>query len=146
MAAGFTAENERLPAIKERLLAEAEAQLAGRELTPAIDIDAELPLSALRGEEIRWLGRLAPHGVGNPEPAFLSRGVVVAERRPVGREGEHLRLKLRDGAVAWPAIAFRQDGDGIEEGVRIDLVYSLSTDRYTADGLQLRVLDLRRAG
>lgn len=144
-AAGFTAENEKLPAIKERLIGRAEKQLAGLELAPRIDIDAELPLSSLRGEEIRWLGRLAPHGVKNPEPTFLSRNVLVAERQQVGADGQHLRLKLRDGAVAWPAIAFRQQGDGIEEGTRIDVVYSLSADRRTSDGLELRVVDLRAA-
>ncbi len=143
MAAGFTAKNEHLPEIKERLLAHAQEQLEGVELTPAIDIDAELPLSELRGEEIRWLARLAPHGVGNPEPAFLSRGVVVEERRGVGQDGAHLRLKLRAGAVLWPAIAFRQKGDGIEQGARADIVYSLSVDRMHADAMQLRVIDLR---
>ncbi|MEX1253246.1 MAG: single-stranded-DNA-specific exonuclease RecJ [Dehalococcoidia bacterium] len=145
MAAGFTAENERLPEIKERLIAHAEAQLAGADLSPAIQIDAELPLSSIRGDEIRWLARLAPHGVGNPEPTFLSRSVTVAEAQPVGADGQHLRLKLRDGAVVWPAIAFRQSGDGIEAGGRADVVFSLSAERRTADGLELRVLDLRPA-
>jgi single-stranded-DNA-specific exonuclease len=146
MAAGFTAKNEHLPAIKERLLAHAEQTLAGLDLTPSIDIDAELPLSALQGEEIRWLGRLAPYGAGNPEPIFLSRGVVVVERWLVGQNGQHLRLKLSaGGGLSWPAIAFRQQGEGIEEGTRTDLVYTLSTDRYSAGGLELRVLDLRRA-
>ncbi|MCH8995188.1 MAG: single-stranded-DNA-specific exonuclease RecJ, partial [Chloroflexi bacterium] len=143
MAAGFTAENEKLPAIKERLLAHAGETLAGLDLAPSIEIDAELPLSAIRGDEIRWLARLAPHGVGNPEPTFLSRDVLVAELRAVGADGEHLRLKLRDGAVVWPAIAFRQDGDGIEQGAKADVVYTLSADRLSAGGLQLRVLDLR---
>jgi single-stranded-DNA-specific exonuclease len=142
-AAGFTARNEHLPAIKERLLAIAGERLAGEELQPTIEIDAELPLAALRGEEIRWLARMAPHGIGNPEPTFLSRNVVVAERQNVGVDGKHLRLKLRDGAVSWPAIAFRQTGDGIEAGERIDLVYSLSADRRLSDGLELRVVDLR---
>jgi single-stranded-DNA-specific exonuclease len=144
MAAGFTAENEQLPAIKERLIAHAEAQLAGADLSPAIEIDAELPLSSIRGDEIRWLGRLAPHGVGNPEPTFLSRGVTVAEAQSVGADGQHLRLKLRDGAVVWPAIAFRQNGEGIEAGVQVDVVFSVSAERRTTDGLELRVLDLRR--
>jgi single-stranded-DNA-specific exonuclease len=144
-AAGFTTLNDNLPAIKERLLAYAERDLAGQELTPEIEIDAELPLASLRGEEIRWLARLAPFGIGNPEPVFLSRNVLVAERRAVGADGRHLRLKLRDGAVIWPAIAFRQDGAGIEEGTRADVVYSLSADRGVAGGLELRVQDLRPA-
>ncbi len=145
-AAGFTAENEQLPAIKERLVAHAEERLVGLELAPAVEIDAELPLVALRGEEIRWLGRLGPHGIGNPEPVFFSRNVLVLERQAVGADGAHLRLKLRDGAVVWPAIAFRHDGDGVEEGARVDVVYSVSADRRTSDGLELRVLDLRPAG
>lgn len=144
-AAGFTAVNDNLPAIKEHLIARAGEELRGVDLTPAIDIDAELPLASLRGEEIRWLAKLTPHGMGNPEPVFLSRDVLVAERFAVGADGAHLRLKLRDGAVLWPAIAFRQTGDGIDEGTRADVVYSLSTDRFTSDGLQLRVLDIRRA-
>jgi len=145
-AAGFTALNDNLPAIKEHLLARAAEKLAGLDLRPAVDIDAELPLASLRGEEIRWLARMAPHGIGNPEPVFLSRNVLVLERQAVGADAAHLRLKLRDGAVVWPAIAFRHDGDGIEEGTRVDVVYSLGADRMISDGLQLRVLDVRPAG
>ncbi|MCH8065538.1 MAG: single-stranded-DNA-specific exonuclease RecJ [Chloroflexi bacterium] len=141
MAAGFTAKNEHLPAIKQCLQSRAQEELAGRDLTPEIVIDAELPLSELRSEEIRWLAKLAPHGVGNPQPVFLSRGVLVTERREVGRGGAHLRLKLRDGPVIWQAIAFGQRGEGIEAGGRADLVYTLSADNR--GGLELRVLDLR---
>jgi len=144
-AAGFTARNENLPAIKEHLLAHAAGELAGLDLRPAVEIDAELPLASLRGEEIRWLAQMAPHGIGNPEPCFLSRNVLVLERQAVGADGAHLRLKLRDGAVVWPAIAFRQDGDGIEEGGCVDVVYGLGADRMISDGLELRVLDVRPA-
>ena len=108
--------------------------------------ERRLPLSELRGDEIRWLGRMAPHGGGNPEPVLLSRGVRVIERRNVGKDGGHLRLKLRDGAVSWPAIAFRQEGAGIEKEMLVDIVYALSADRLSNQGLQLRVLDLRPSG
>jgi single-stranded-DNA-specific exonuclease len=145
MAAGFTAQTDRLAEIKSRLLDHAARELANVDLTPAVDIDAELPLASLRGEEIRWLARMAPFGAANEEPRFLSRNVLVAERMQVGVDGRHLKLKLRDGAVAWPAIAFRQDGDGIDEDTRVDVVYSLSADRRTSDGLELRIEDLRVA-
>ena len=142
-AAGFTAQNDKLPAIKERLLAVAAEQLADVELTPALEIDAELPLASLRGDGSAGWPRWPPHGMGNPEPAFLSRDVLVAERSNVGVGGAHLRMRLRDGAVSWPAIAFRQPGDGIEAGSRVDLVYTIGADRMLSDGLQLRVLDVR---
>jgi single-stranded-DNA-specific exonuclease len=89
------------------------------------------------------LRKLMPHGIGNPEPVFLSRNVLVAERASVGQDGRHLRLKLRDGPVVWPAIAFRHNGDGIEQGANVDVVYCLSTDRFLEGGLQLVVRDVR---
>ncbi len=139
-AAGFTAANDRLPAIKERLVAWAAERLAGAELTPSIDVDAEIPLRKLAGEELRWLARLAPHGVGNPEPSFLSRGVPVLDCRTVGADGKHLRLKLRDGPIVWSAIAF---GLGeAEVGETTDLVYSVGADPWESGALQLVIRDL----
>ncbi|MDP2950106.1 MAG: DHH family phosphoesterase, partial [Chloroflexota bacterium] len=70
-AAGFTVANGNLAALRSGLLEEAAGELAGLELTPTLDIDAELPLGRLRGEEIRWLQRLQPFGQGNAEPLFL---------------------------------------------------------------------------
>jgi hypothetical protein len=61
----------------------------------------------------------------------------------MGADDAHLRLKLRDGAVTWPAIAFRQTGDGIVEGERADVVYTFSQDRIGNGALELRVLDVR---
>ena len=153
LAAGFTAANDRLPLIKERLLAAAGEELVGRDLVPVIDIDAELPLRELRGAEIRLLGRFGPHGIGNPEPTFLSRGVCILESWPAGPpEAGHRRLKLRDGPVVWPAIAFRlqNESEGFAggppaQGEIVDLVYTFTPDRHISDGLELRVLDLRQS-
>jgi single-stranded-DNA-specific exonuclease len=153
-AAGFTADNEALPAIKQALLEEAARELAPLDLAPTIDVDAPMPLRALRAAEIRSLGLLAPHGIGNPKPSFLSRSITVLECQAVGSDGQHLRLKLRDGPVVWPAIAFgmgeaptdsRQPAWPAsrlpEPGTLIDIVYSFSADRRRGDSLELEVLD-----
>jgi single-stranded-DNA-specific exonuclease len=145
-AAGFTAANANLPALKEGLLGQAASELAEAELSPALAIDAELPLGHLRGEDIRWLQRFQPHGQGNPEPTFLSRGVSVAEARLLGSNGQHLRLKLKDGPVTWPAIAFDMGERAVEAGQRVDVVYSLASERRGDDALELRIKDLIRSG
>ncbi len=149
-AAGFTARNENLEPLKEGLLRQAEESLAGVELVPVIDIDAALPLGALRGKEIRLLSQMGPFGQGNPEPTFLSHSVEVAECRIIGSDGKHLRLKLRDqygagGGVTWPAIAFGLGEAGVREGQRLDVVYSLAADRRD-NGLELRVKDVAPTG
>jgi single-stranded-DNA-specific exonuclease len=145
-AGGFTIRNEHLDALGPRLIEHAGRALDGFDLAPSVNIDAEWPLNALRSQEIRWLGKLQPHGVGNQEAKLLSRGVTVVESRTLGEDGRHLRLKLKDGAVAWPAIAFGWEGETPAEGSRVDIVYSLSSDRYgpseQGGALQLGVIDL----
>lgn len=156
-AAGFTAENAKLPILKQALLEHAANELAGVELAPVLDVDASLALRSLNGNLISMLSGMAPFGCANPEPTFLSRHVEVAEVKAVGENGDHLRLRLRDGKVAWPAIAFGRttvyEGGGsegaeaseLQAGQRIDVVYSFCSDRGSNGGLELRVKDFRPA-
>jgi len=102
-----------------------------------------VPLGDLDGETIRWLKHLEPFGQDNPQPVFLSRQVRVMEARAIGEDGQHLRLKLRDGRVTWPAIAFDLGGALPAAGRTVDIVYSLAADRRMADGLEIRVHDLK---
>ncbi len=145
-AAGFTVRNERIDEVRACLLGEAERELAGRELAPVLEIDCNLPLRQLRGEEIRWLARIGPFGVGNPAPTFLARNVTVVESRIVGTGDKHLKLRLRDGGVTWPAIAFDMGGFAAEPGARVDVVYCMSGDGRAEATLELRIEDMRPAG
>ena len=148
-AAGFTAENGRLPALKEALLQQASEQLAGTELLPTIDIDASLPLRRLDGQVIQLFAKLAPFGQGNPQPTFLSRDLEVSDVRTVGNGGDHLRLRLRDGRVTWPAMAFGRGAFEAQPGQRVDVVYTFSADRGARpgeQGLELRVKDIAATG
>ena len=143
-AGGFTIRNNHLEELEERLVEHAGVSLLGLDLTPTLDIDAEWPLTDLKGQEIQWLNKLQPIGQGNPEVRLLSRGVLVTEAKAVG-DGTHARLKLKAGAT-WPAIAFNFEGPLPAEGTCIDLVYTMSADRYGPSGnggaLQLQVLDM----
>jgi single-stranded-DNA-specific exonuclease len=145
-AAGFTVENDRLNDVRERLVGEASRELAGRELAPVLEIDCNLPLRQLRGEEIRWLARIGPFGIGNPEPAFLARDVAVVDTRVVGNGDRHLKLRLRDGGATWSAIAFDMGHFAVEPGQRIDLVYCLNAGSRPDAPLELRIEDMRPAG
>ena len=145
-AAGFTILNERLGALEEAMVAHASEHLAGFDLMPTLDIDAEWPLGDLRSQEIKWLNKLQPFGQGNPEVSLLSRNVQVVDAKPVGQEGRHLRLRLKSANVTWPAICFNYEGACPQPGSSFDVVYSLSADRYgSGEGggaLQLTVQDI----
>ncbi len=54
--------------------------------------------------------------------------------------------------MVWPAIAFglKDESESFlddlpAQGESVDLVYTLMPDRRTSDGLELRVLDIRRS-
>jgi len=61
-------------------------------------------------------------------------------------DGRHLKLKLKNGPVVWPGILFGWEGEIPVEGSHIDMVYSISADRYGPSigggALQLSVLDI----
>ncbi len=141
-AAGFTLPTRNLPELQERLSHLVAEQLAGVELRPHIDIDALVTLPNLGGDTYQTTQLLAPFGVGNPVPKFLSRGVEVLERRTMGNGGEHLRLKLRQGGTVWDGVGFRLGGYLSEVSSHLDIVYNLEVDRWGGkEQLRLNILD-----
>ncbi len=141
-AAGFTVRNEHLDELRDRLINTAAEMLSGDQLRPTIDIDAETPLAGLTGIEIKGLMRFEPCGHGNRRPVLLSRGVQLMETRPVGREQDHLKVKLKEGAVTWPGIAFRKGA--MELSGKVDIVYTLSRE-WKSERVELELLDIAPA-
>ena len=144
-AAGFVAEAQALPALRERLQAIANQQLRDVSLTPRLRIDAQVRVKELLGDTFGFLRSLAPFGQGNPPPVFLTRGVQVIRVREIGAQGQHLSLKLKHGGAAWDAVAFRQTWPGdLPRDALLDLVYTLGENSYWGQGaVQLQVLDFR---
>jgi len=141
-AAGFTVLTSNLPQLQKQLLNLAEAQLAGMDLRPHIDIDAEVPLSVFAGETFKEIQRLAPFGAGNPVPAFVSRRVEIVDQRSIGSQGEHLGLKIKQGGTVWNAIGFRFGNRAQEITTYLDIAYNLDVDRWNGgERLRLKLLD-----
>ena len=143
-AAGFTAINENLLAVRTKLSQIAAERLAGTELRPTLNIDAALPLSELKPEHFSLFLQLEPLGAGNPEPLLLSPGVEVRDSRLVG--DRHLKLRLSDGNFVWDGIAFGM-GDYLHDVASlIDVVYTPQVRTYrNEEQLQLKVEDFRPA-
>mgnify|MGYP001084257150 CR=1 FL=1 len=145
-AAGFRVANENLDRLTERLRGLAVEELSDQDLTPTLDIDAEVALSEMSWELQQALLHLEPCGCKNPRPLFASRGVPVRSYRAVGREGKHLKLRLSDGRLTWDAIAFRQGEWAGRLPDLVDVVYHLEVNEWNGRRqLQLNVQDIRPA-
>jgi single-stranded-DNA-specific exonuclease len=142
-AAGFTVRTADLPELERRVTGLAEAALAGLDLRPALDIDAELALGDLDWGLYQALAALEPTGEGNPPATLLLRATPVAASRVVG--SGHLKLVLAAGPDGQPmeAMAFNQATRRAEVGRAVDLVCGLHANAWNGvTRLELRVQDL----
>jgi single-stranded-DNA-specific exonuclease len=105
LAAGFSIENRNIPPLKEGLAAYAREQLAGL-AGPTSRLDAVLEPEEIGLGLYEEVQRLAPFGMGNPEPRFLLPCVRLSSIELVGSGGDHLRCRLRVGEREFEAIGF----------------------------------------
>jgi single-stranded-DNA-specific exonuclease len=141
-AAGFTLPTANLPQLQQTLLQLATTQLAGVDLRPRLNIDAEFILPDLGGDVFQIIQQLAPFGKGNPIPTFLSRQVEVIDCYPMGTDEEHLRLKLKQGNTVWDGVAFKLGDYLAEVSSPLDIVYNLEIYNWCGEErLRLNILD-----
>ena len=146
-AAGFSVSNENLEALKKRLKSIAEEQLGSMNLRQTLNADAEVSLSDLRPELLKYLDDLQPTGYGNPEAVFVSRNVRITHARVVGSEGRHLKLVVTDGHVTFDAIGFRLGHLQPDLPSNVDLIYTFESNEYNGrTSLQLNLKDVKAAG
>jgi single-stranded-DNA-specific exonuclease len=145
LAAGFTVLNENIPALKARLLEIAQDTLYGQDLSPTLEIDAQLDLHQLSEELVGELRYLEPCGHDNPPPVFMTSNVRVLEHRTVGREGHHLKLRIaRAGQPPLDAIGFSLGEWDNHLPERIDVAYELEINEWNGrQSLQLNLQDIR---
>ena len=131
-AAGMSLAPERIDAFRAAFGEAAEEQLADRDLRPHLVADAEIRLDEVTEPLVRYLRHMGPHGIGNPRPLFLARGIKVDG--PVRTlKGAHLKMRLRDRTAALDAIGFRM-ADRVESATLVpgpvDALFRLKLDNY----------------
>ena len=92
-------------------------------------------------EELR---QLEPFGEGNREPVFGLKGVLFADAKPLGMEGKHLSVTLRNSglkAVWW------NHGDLVEKlraesASPHDITFTLAVSDYGERHAELRLASI----
>ena len=131
-AAGVTLECARVDEFRERFNTYAAALLAPEDFLRRVDIDALLELREITQPAIDELFALAPFGHGNPAPLFAALNVEVAGS--VVWKEKHLRLTVKQGtrSLTLKAWNFAERAPDVAAGRRIDIVFSLEEDAYSA--------------
>lgn len=147
-AGGFSITADKLALFEEEAYSWAKTHTALADESPTILIDCELSGRECCLETVREVQRLAPFGVGNPEPVFALSGTIVEVCRPIGNQGQHrqLRVRTRDGSrvngVAFGALPSEMK---FQQGERVSLAGNLGVNTWNGQELvRFTVLDARR--
>ncbi len=139
-AIGFALPSCRVEHLRAGLEEYASSLLPLQPAPGALAHHAQLPFDQVTLQLFEWVMRLAPFGIGNAEPLFLSRGVRVLREPRIVQE-KHLRLTLAAGmtsvpqdAMAWGhSVAWgrRCEALGLTRGSAVDVLFRLreKTDR-----------------
>jgi single-stranded-DNA-specific exonuclease len=129
-AAGCTIAAGAVDAFRAAFLAHAEASLAPADLVPVQRVDAVVPGDALALPLAEELQRLAPFGMGNPEPSLLVPSALLDDPRGMG-EGRHVSFTLAAGGARSRCVAFgRGSALPAAPGEPVDAAVKLEVNRY----------------
>jgi single-stranded-DNA-specific exonuclease len=151
-AAGLRVAHEKIGEFLAKFSELIENQLAEKDITPQIEIDAEISMGDLGWSLLDQIKKMEPFGEGNDEPVFLIRNTIIEDFRVVGNGSKHLKLLLRDvnkSPKIFDAIGFGL-GDkfpNLQNGNRLDIVFNLREDEWKGNKkIQLKLVDLKLAG
>ena len=150
MAAGFSLTEEQIPEFKKFVGEYVISKLGKEKITPIINIDCALNLSAVNTDLCKNLEILEPYGAGNPEPKILIKNVILNYPQIIGNG--HVKCNVssqRGGKIK--AICFNcadnQIGSAIlnNKGEIFDIVGKIKSDNWMGrESVQIIIEDLMR--
>lgn len=144
-AAGLTVRRDRLPELRERFEALVRAQQRSGSLAPRLVVDSDVRVPECDADLVRYLERMAPHGLDNPEPLFRMSDARLRDVGVVGG-GKHVRLRVADDLGEVDAIGFGM-GDlapALRAAGRADLAFVPTQNEWNGDTrVQLKLKGVR---
>ena len=132
-AAGFTIQKEKLTHFSSLIKELSEKLIKDEDLIRKIEADIKIPLSKISLGLVYELEKLAPFGIGNPNPTFFSQGELV-EAKIFGKQNTHLKLSISNynSNYSLDLIAFNQADKftQLSRNQKIDVIYRLEIDRW----------------
>lgn len=140
-AAGITILEDRIPALRERFEGALFRDVAPEDRVPSLLTDGDLSPGEVDEALVHELSALAPHGLSNPEPVFVARGVPVRTRRDLSSGG--LALEVDGGGGRLRAVAFGLGRSAATLPDAVDIAYSAQVNVFRGRrSIELRIRDI----
>ena len=141
-AGGFTVAMEQLETFQEAFINEGNTHLTAEMLTKKISADCCINLNDITFDFVEEITRLAPFGVGNPSPIFITENVTIERVDLLSQK--HLKLKLSDKKCQRNALAWNSYGNPLlRKGTVVNIAYQVDINLYQGvSSVQLTIKDV----
>ncbi len=143
-AGGFSLSLANLENFKRQFVDAAASCLTAEHLQRKVTADMQISLADINFELAESLTRLAPFGVGNPSPVFITASVNVDSVMLVGQK--HLRLRVSENECVRNAIAWGMHGNALlRKGEQVNIAYQVEINTYKGvSSVQLNIKEVWR--
>ncbi|NLK61940.1 MAG: single-stranded-DNA-specific exonuclease RecJ [Fusobacteria bacterium] len=146
LAVGFMAKEENLDKIETTIKDNLIITGVSKE-RKKIQIDLKMELEHLTDSFLSDIKRLAPFGVGNPQPLVITENVYFKSTKKFGIENRHFKTFIKKNNKSYSAVAFNlgyKFEKLLSEAQRFDIVYYPEKINYNGDEiLQLKIKDFK---
>lgn len=146
-AAGLSILPEHINELREKLTIIATNCLSEEDYIPILTVDSVVSLREMNVEFLKELECLKPYGMGNPSPVFACENLDLKDKRTLGKEAQHLKLKVAHGNDVNDVVAWRLGGlaDSLQEKRKIDVAFFPEVNEWQGRStIQLRAHDVRQ--
>lgn len=140
-AGGLSMSKANLDKFYQGILKFADTCLSDNDLALGINIDYELEDKDMDLSLAKDVAKLEPFGFGNQRPLFILRSQYVSSLKRVGKDLNHLKLKLgNNSAIFFNAI--NDNEDSMLEGQSVDVIFNLSINSWNnRTNLDMNIID-----
>jgi len=143
-AAGLSLPEELFESFYENLQKIAKEKISQEEVLPSLHIDMECSFQDITPHFIEEIKLLEPFGLLSPRPVFLTKNVIIKDKKIFGSRKQHLKLLIKNGKIIKEALAFGWGFfDNFKKDQKVSIVWSWEESSRT-DNFEIKILDIQK--
>jgi single-stranded-DNA-specific exonuclease len=146
MAAGFSIETKSVSDFAKKMGKLSNSLLTKEVMQRVLKVDMVIEFDTVSKAFYDALQKFEPTGVGNPSPSFVTKDVTVVETKAVGKQNNHLKLKVVKDDIYFNAIAFNLGNlaQSLKPGSKVDISYNVNENVWGGrSSVELKIKDIK---
>jgi len=130
-ACGMAIKLENVDEFRKQINLYTDSVLTEEDMIPKLKYECVIDEDVIDFNLMKELAWLEPHGVGNARPMFRINDMKILDSRTIGKDSNHVKLKVLQGVKEFDAIMFNSEmTEELTIGNRIDMIVTLDVNEF----------------